>query len=159
MIFFSFSDRSKDKLNVIMNEVHELKEKVNNFEGEKDDQEYKQLDELLTSSLLTVDAIDSDGDEGIREQRKEIIERIHHSIDKLEAGTKDSSQNAENQTTFGLEDKENQNPISESPQAGPSNQKSPRKRKSKKGFRSLYYLNSPQESENEEQDVVSHNIR
>ena len=51
MIFFSFSDRSKDKLNVIMNEVHELKEKVNNFEGEKDDQEYKQLDEWLTSSL------------------------------------------------------------------------------------------------------------
>ena len=159
MIFFSFSDRSKDKLNVIMNEVHELKEKVNNFEGKKDDQEYKQLDELLTSSLLTVDAIDSDGDEGIREQRKEIIKRIHHSIDKLEAGTKDSSQNAENQTTFGLEDKENQTPFSESPQAGTSNQKSPRKRKSKKGFRSLYYLNSPKESENEEQDVVSHDIR
>ena len=159
MIFFSFSGRSKDKLNVIMNEVHELKEKVNNFEGEKDDQEYKQLDELLTSSLLTVDAIDSDGDEGIREQRKEIIERIHHSIDKLEDGTKDSSQNAENQTTFGLEDKENQTPFSESPQAGTSNQKSPRKRKSKKGFRSLYYLNSPKESENEEQDEVSHGIR
>ena len=92
-----------------MNEVHELKEKVNNFEGEKDNQEYKQLDEWLTSSLLTADAIDSDGDEGIRGQRKEIIERIHHSIDKLEAGTKDSSQNVENQRTSGLEDKENQN--------------------------------------------------
>ena len=61
--------------------------------------------------------------------------------------------------TSGLEDKENQNPFSESPQAGPSIQKSPRKRKSKKGFRSLYYLNSQQESENEEQDVVSHGIR
>ena len=139
--------------------MHELEEKVNNFEGGKNDQKYRQLDEWLTSSLLTVDAIDSDGDEGIRGQRKEIIERIHHSIDKLEAGAKDSSQNAENQTTFGLEDKENQNPFSESPQAGPSNQKSTRKRKSKKGFRSLYYLNSPQESENEEQDVVSHGIR
>ena len=142
-----------------MNNVHELEEKVNNFQGGKNDKKYKELDEKLTSSLLTVDAIDSDGDEGIREQRKEIIERIHHSIDKLEDGTKDSSQNAENQRTSGLEDKENQNPFSESPQAGPSNQKSPRKRKSKKGFRSLYYLNSPQESENEEQDVVSHNIR
>ena len=142
-----------------MTDVHELEEKVNKFEGEKDDQNYRQLDECLTSSLLTVDAIDSDGDEGIRGQRKEIIERIHHSIDKLEDGTKDSSQNAENQRTSGLEDKENQNPFSESPQAGPSNQKSPRKRKSKKGFRTLYYLNSPQESENEEQDVVSHDIR
>ena len=160
MIFsFSFSDRSRDNLNKIMTDVHELEEKVNKFEGEKDDQNYRQLDECLTSSLLTVDAIDSDGDEGIRGQRKEIIERIHHSIDKLEDGTKDSSQNAENQKTSGLEDKENQNPFSESPQAGPSNQKSPRKRKSKKGFRTLYYLNSPQESENEEQDVVSHDIR
>ena len=160
MIFlFLFSDRSRDKLNGIMNEVHDLVEKVNIFEGEKDDQEYKQLDECLTSTLLTLDAIESDGDEDIRGQRKEIIERINHSLDKLEAGTKDSSQNAENQTTFGLEDKENQTPFSESPQAGTSNQKSPKKRRSKKGFRSLYYLNSPQESENEEQDVVSQDIR
>ena len=160
MIFsFSFSDRSRDNLNKIMTDVHELEEKVNKFEGEKDDQNYRQLDECLTSSLLTVDAIDSDGDEGIRGQRKEIIECIHHSIDKLEAGTKDSSQTAENQTTFGLEDKENQTPLSESPKAGTSNQKSPRKRKSKKGFQSLYYLNSPKESENEEQDVVSQDIR
>ena len=142
-----------------MNEVRELVEKVNTFEGEKNDKEYKQLDEWLTSSLLTLDDIDSDGDEDIRGQRKEIIERIHHSIDKLEAGTKDSSQNAENQTTFGLEDKENQTPFSELLQAGTSKLKSPRKRKSKKGFRSLYYLNSPKESENEEQDVVSHDIR
>ena len=142
-----------------MTDVHELEEKVNKFEGEKDDQNYRLLDECLTSSLLTVDAIDSDGDEGIRGQRKEIIERIHHSIDKLEAGTKDSSQTAENQTTFGLEDKENQTPFSEVPQAGTTNQKSPRKRKSKKGFRSLYYLNSAKESENEEQEVVSQDIR
>ena len=142
-----------------MNEVHDRVEKVNIFEGEKDEQKYKQLDECLTSTLLTLDVIESDGDEDIRGQRKEIIERIHHSIDKLEAGTKDSSQNAENQRTSGLEDKENQNPFSESPQAGPSNQKSPRKRKSKKGFRSLYYLNSPQESENEEQNAVSQDFR
>ena len=143
----------------ITSSVHELEEKVLNFEGEKNDQEYKQLDEWLTSSLLTLDAIDSDGDEDIRGQRKEIIKRIHHSLDKLDAGTMDSSQNAENQRTSGLEDKENQDPFAESPQAGTSNQKSPRKRKSKKGFQSLYYLNSPQESENEEQDVVSQNIR
>ena len=142
-----------------MNDVQELEEKVNKFEGEKDDQNYRQLDECLTSTLLTLDAIESDGDEDIRGQRKEIIEQIHHSLDKLETGTKDSSQNAENQRTSGLEDKENKNPFSESSQAGPSNQKSPRKRKSKKGFRSLYYLNSQQESENEEQDVVSQNIR
>ena len=142
-----------------MNEVRELVEKVNTFEGEKNDKEYKQLDEWLTSSLLTLDDIDSDGDEDIRGQRKEIIDRIHQSIDKLEAGTKDSSKNAENQTTFGLEDKENQTPFSELLQAGTSKLKSPRKRKSKKGFRSLYYLNSPKESENEEQDVVSHDIR
>ena len=142
-----------------MNEVRELVEKVNTFEGEKNDKEYKQLDEWLTSSLLTLDDIDSDGDEDIRGQRKETIDRIHQSIDKLEAGTKDSSQTAENQTTFGLEDKENQTPFSESPQAGTSNQKSPRKRKSKKGFKSLYYLNSPKESENENQDLVCQDIR
>ena len=142
-----------------MNDVYELEEKVNNFEGGKNDQKYRQLDEWLTSSLLTLDDIDSDGDEDIRGQRKEIIERIHHSLDKLEARTMDCSQNTENQTTFGLDDKENQTPFSESPQAGTSNPKSPRKRKSKKGFKSLYYLNSPQESENEEQDVVPQNIR
>ena len=142
-----------------MDEVHELVEKANTFEGEKTDKEYKKLDEWLTSSLLTLDGIDSDGDEDIREQRKEIIERIHHSLDKLEAGIMDSSPNAANQTTFGLEDKENQDPFSGSPQAGTSNQKSPRKRKSKKGFRSLYYLNSPQESENEGQDMVSQDTR
>ena len=85
-----------------MNDVHELEEKVNNFEGGKNDKKYRELDERLTSSLLTVDAIDSDGDEGIRGQRKEIIERIHHSIDKLEDGTKDSSQNAENQKNFWI---------------------------------------------------------
>ena len=107
----------------------------------------------MTSSLLTLDAVQSDGDEDIQEQRKEIVDRIHHSLDELER-----IQNAPNQT-FLSEDKENQNPFPESPQAGPSNQKSPRKRKSKKGFRSLYYLNSPKESENEKQDVVSHGIR
>jgi hypothetical protein len=158
-MLFTFSDRSRGNLNEIMNEVHELVEKVNNFEGEKNDKEYKQLDEWLTSSILTLDAIDSDGDEDIRGQRKEIIERINHSLDKLEAGTIDSSGNAPNQTTFRLEDKENQYPFSESPQAGTSNQKLPRKRKSKKGFQSLYYMNSPQESENEEQDMVSQDIR
>ena len=142
-----------------MTDVHELEEKVNKFEGEKDDQNYRQLDECLTSSLLTVDAIDSDGDEGIRGQRKEIIERIHHSIDKLEDGTKDSSQNAENQRISELEDKENKKPFPESPKAGTSNQKLLRKRKSKKEFQSLYYLNSQQEPENEEQDVVSQGIR
>ena len=68
----------------------------------------------------------------------------------------DSSQNAPNQTTLGLEDKENQNP---SPQPGTSTRKSRKKYKSKKGFKSLYYLNSPQESENEEQDVVFQGIR
>ena len=149
IFLFLFSDRSRDKLNGIMNEVHDLVEKVNIFEGEKDDQEYKQLDECLTSTLLTIDAVESDGDEDIQEQRKEIVDRIHHSLDELER-----TQNAPTS-----EDKENQNPFPESPQAGTSNQKSPRKRKSKKGFRSLYYLNSPQESENEEQDVVSHDIR
>ena len=148
-----------------MNEVHELVEKVNIFEGEKDDQEYKQLDECLTSALLTLDAIESDGDEDIRGQRKEIIDRIHHSLEELEAGTgikfMDTSQNAPNQTTLGLEDKENQDPFSEllSPQPGTSTRKSPKKYKSKKGFQSLYYLNSPQESEHEEQDMVSQNIR
>ena len=136
-------------MNEITCEVHELEEKVLNFKGEKDDQEYKQLDECLTSSLLTLDAVESDGDEDIQEQRKEIVDRIHHSLDELER-----TQNAPTS-----EEKENQNPFPESPQAGTSNQKSPRKKKSKKGFKSLYYLNSPQESENEEQDVVSHGIR
>ena len=159
MTIFPFSNRSIDNLKEIKNDVHELEEKVNNFEGGKNDKEYKQLDEWLTSSLLILDDIDSDGDEDIRGQRKEIIDRIHQSIDKLEAGTKDSSQTAEKQTTFGLEDKKNQTQFSESPQAGTSNQKSPRKRKSKKGFKSLYYLNSPKESENEEQDLVSQGIR
>ena len=136
-------------MNEITCEVHELEEKVLNFKGEKNDQDYKKLDEWLTSSLLTIDAVESDGDEDIQEQRKEIVDRIHHSLDELER-----TQNAPT-----LEEKENQNPFPESPQAGTSNQKSPRKRKSKKGFRSLYYLNSPQESENDEQDVVSHGIR
>ena len=136
-------------MNEITCEVHELEEKVLNFKGEKDDQEYKQLDECLTSSLLTLDAVESDGDEDIQEQRKEIVDRIHHSLDELER-----TQNAPTS-----EEKENQNPFPESPQAGTSNQKSPRKKKSKKGFKSLYYLNSPQESENDEQDVVSHGIR
>ena len=140
-------------MNEITCEVHELEEKVLNFKGEKNDQDYKKLDECLTSSLLTLDAVESDGDQDIQEQRKEIVDRIHHSLDELER-----IQNAPNQT-FLSEDKENQNPFPESPQAGTSNQKSPRKRKSKKGFRSLYYLNSPQKSENDEQDVVSHGIR
>ena len=146
-------------MNEITCKVHELEEKVKNYEGEKNDQEYKQLDECLTTALITLDSIESDGNEEIREQRKEIINRIHHSLDKLETGT--SIQNAPNQTTFRSEDAENQDPFSEpsSPQPGPSNLKSPKKYKSKKGFRSLYYLNSPQESENEEQDMVSQDIR
>ena len=146
---FIFFDRSRANLDEITCEVHELEEKVINFKGEKNDQDYKQLDEWLTSSLLNLDAIESDGDEDIQEQRKEIVDRIHHSLDELDG------LDAPNQ----MEDKENQNPLSESPKAESSNQKSPRKRKSKKGLRSLYYLNSPQESENEEQDMVSQNIR
>ena len=141
-------------MNEITCEVHELEEKVINFKGEKNDQDYKQLDEWLTSTLLTLDAIESDGDEDIQEQRKEIVDRIHHSLDELDG--LEGPQNAPNQTSFGLEDKENQNPLSESPKPGTSNQKSPRKRKSKKGFQTLYYM---KESEDEEQDMVAQDIR
>ena len=122
-------------MNEITCEVHELEEKVINFKGEKNDQDYKQLDEWLTSTLLTLDAIESDGDEDIQEQRKEIVDRIHHSLDELDG--LEGPENDPNQTSSRLEDKENQNPLSGSPQAGTSNQKSPRKRKSKKGFQTL----------------------
>ena len=81
-------DPSFNKLNKIMENILHLEKQVGAFQGEKNSKEYKCLDEMLTKSLLALDGIDSDGEEDVRQQRKESINSINNLVSILESKTK-----------------------------------------------------------------------
>ena len=81
-------DPSFNKLNKIMENVLHLEKQVGAFQGEKNSKEYKCLDEMLTKSLLALDGIDSDGEEDVRQQRKESVNSVNRCISILETKSK-----------------------------------------------------------------------
>ncbi|XP_076437925.1 BAG family molecular chaperone regulator 3-like [Babylonia areolata] len=77
-------ERAFEIIDGVMREVKGLEEAVNTFRGGKRDKEYKYLEEMLTRSLLKLDSVEADGDDNIRQARKNSVRMIEAALDLLE---------------------------------------------------------------------------
>lgn len=72
------------KVQQIMARVLLLHEDVDEFVGKKTDKSYRCLEELLTKELLELDSVETQGQETVRQARKEAVQRIQAILDQLE---------------------------------------------------------------------------
>uniref|UniRef100_A0A8C6UZI4 BCL2 associated athanogene 4 n=1 Tax=Neogobius melanostomus TaxID=47308 RepID=A0A8C6UZI4_9GOBI len=72
------------KVQQIMIRVQLLQEDVDEFVGKKTDKSYRCLEELLTKELLELDSVETQGQETVRQARKEAVQRIQAILDRLE---------------------------------------------------------------------------
>lgn len=72
------------RVHQIMVRVLPLQENVDEFVGKKTDKTYRYLEELLTKELLALDSVETQGQEAIRQARKEAVQRIQEILDRLE---------------------------------------------------------------------------
>lgn len=98
------------KVQFIQKEVEELAKQVEAFEGtSRKDKQYMILDELLTRKLISLDDIDTEGKENVRQARKDTIRSIQRCISMLEskvpvAENLESNGNDENNEEMKIED-------------------------------------------------------
>jgi hypothetical protein len=78
------------KLDKIKEEVEILMEKISNFKGTKQDKEYLYLDEMLTRHLIALDGIEPEGQQEIRQIRKESIKSVNRCLSLLDAKVNES---------------------------------------------------------------------
>ncbi|XP_038839757.1 BAG family molecular chaperone regulator 4-like [Salvelinus namaycush] len=72
------------KVQQVMARVLLLHEDVDEFVGKKSDKSYRYLEELLTKELLVLDSVETQGQEVVRQARKEAVQRIQAILDRLE---------------------------------------------------------------------------
>ncbi|XP_056142330.1 BAG family molecular chaperone regulator 4 [Lampris incognitus] len=72
------------KVQQVMTRVLLLQEDVDEFVGKKTDKSYRCLEELLTKELLELDSVETQGQEVVRQARKEAVQRIQAILDQLE---------------------------------------------------------------------------
>lgn len=72
------------KVQQVMARVLLLQEDVDEFVGRKTDKSYRYLEELLTKELLELDSVETQGQETVRQARKEAVQRIQAILDQLE---------------------------------------------------------------------------
>ncbi|XP_044053134.1 BAG family molecular chaperone regulator 4 [Siniperca chuatsi] len=72
------------KVQQVMARVLLLQEDVDEFVGRKTDKSYRCLEELLTKELLELDSVETQGQENVRQARKEAVQRIQAILDQLE---------------------------------------------------------------------------
>ena len=72
------------KIEQVRTNNEEYMKKVDNFEGTKKDREFLLLDEMLTRALISLDDIDPDGNDEIRQARRNLIKDINSKISLLE---------------------------------------------------------------------------
>lgn len=72
------------KVQQVMGRVLLLQEDVDEFVGKKTDKSYRCLEELLTKELLVLDSVETQGQEVVRQARKEAVQRIQAILDQLE---------------------------------------------------------------------------
>ncbi|XP_067857320.1 BAG family molecular chaperone regulator 4 [Heptranchias perlo] len=72
------------KVEQVLSNVQQLEVEVSQFDGKRGDKTYRLLEELLTKQLLEVDSVETNGQEHIRQVRKEAVHKIQGVLDKLE---------------------------------------------------------------------------
>ena len=90
-------DPSLQQLFKIQDNVNELVNQLDEFNGDKNSKEFKYLDEMLTRNLIALDEIESGGRPDVRQARKESINAINRCLSVLEAKAKspDAARNNE----------------------------------------------------------------
>ena len=73
------------KLNKINTDICDLENQIDKMNGNKESKEYLTLDEGLTKHFLALDSINAEGNDEIRQKRKESINRINQLIKILES--------------------------------------------------------------------------
>ena len=73
----SKNDSNSLMLDMIMDNVRQLKEQLYAFQGVKDSEEYKFLEEKFTQKLLILDSIDSKENMNIMKKHKESIRTVN----------------------------------------------------------------------------------
>ncbi|KAL0186512.1 hypothetical protein M9458_018182 [Cirrhinus mrigala] len=68
----------------VLARVQLLQEDVDEFVGRKTDKSYRCLEELLTKELLELDSVETNGQDVVRQARKEAVQRIQAILDRLE---------------------------------------------------------------------------
>ncbi|XP_075063093.1 BAG family molecular chaperone regulator 4 isoform X4 [Mixophyes fleayi] len=72
------------KINQVLERVVDLEREVDEFVGRKTDMSYRCLEELLTKELLEIDSVETDGQEGIRQARKDAVRKLQMILESLE---------------------------------------------------------------------------
>ena len=91
----------KIQLDKIRGDVNVLEKKMLKFTGLKTDKEYLYLEEMLTKNLLSLDGIDPDGDQTIKQKRKETVNIVQRCLSFLEQrANENASKNASNNSTL-----------------------------------------------------------
>lgn len=94
-----------DIIQSIQKDVSELMNQVEKFSGLHRDKQYLYLDEMLTRNLIKLDNIDTQGQENIRQARKEAIKCIEKCIAILDAkAAANSSSQKQSETTEVVEE-------------------------------------------------------
>ncbi|XP_038641270.1 BAG family molecular chaperone regulator 4-like [Scyliorhinus canicula] len=73
------------KVEQVLSHVQQLEAEVSHFDGKRGDKTYRLLEELLTKQLLEVDSVETNGQEQIRQARKEAVHKIQGVLEKLES--------------------------------------------------------------------------
>jgi hypothetical protein len=76
------------KIEKVKEEVAELSKRIENFKGDKKDKEYRYLDEMLTRHLVSLDCVETYGDEDLRKIRKDSIRSINRCLSMLDSRAK-----------------------------------------------------------------------
>lgn len=77
-----------EKIQTIQKNVRELMDIIEKFSGKPKDREYLYLDEMLTRNLISLDQIEVEGKDNIRQARREAIKCIEKLCGILEAKAK-----------------------------------------------------------------------
>ena len=89
------------KLNEIMENIKELDEILDKFDGIKGNIEYKSLEEKFTKAQIALDGIDSAGIEEVRDKRKSLVDGVEKSLNILESKSKQPEEDIQDFPSIG----------------------------------------------------------
>lgn len=72
------------RVHLVLARVQLLQEDVDEFVGKKTEKSYRCLEELLTKELLELDSVETNGQDVVRQARKEAVQKIQAILDRLE---------------------------------------------------------------------------
>lgn len=75
--------------------VAELAKRIAAFRGDKKDKEYLYLDEMLTRHMLSLDGVETNGNDELRKLRKESIRSINRCLSMLDSKAKGEQNNGD----------------------------------------------------------------